>query len=140
MEETTIDGFMKLVNFLATYIGAPAGVIVIIGLAVMAIRLAYNLYKVHDARSDGTIQTYEQFNKFMESKEREVERLTQLAHDASQRANEAYKERNDAVANSKAQEVRIEVLTSQVSTLNERIKHLEDQIRGLMEALNVNAS
>lgn len=119
------------VSILTTYLGAPIGVAVIISIAAVAIRLAWNLYKVHDARSDGSLTSFDQLTKILENRDKEITRMTQLASDASARASEAYKERNDAVANAKAQEVRIEILTEQVKIQSERIRELEAQVNDL---------
>ena len=123
------------VSILTTYLGAPIGVAVIISVAAVSIRLAWNLYKVHDARSDGSLTSFAQLTKILENRDKEIARMTQLASEASERASEAYKERNDAVANAKAQEVRIEILTEQVKIQSERIRELEAQVNDLTDKI-----
>ena len=128
------------VSLVTTYLGVPLGVAIILVIAFLAAKMMWNMHKVDDARSDGAVSSFDQLSRILDNKDREVERLTQLASDASDRANEAYRERNEAVSEAAAQRVRIEMLTAQVQALNERIRHLEDQIRSLLEAMNVNGS
>lgn len=119
------------ISLIATYLGVPIGVAVILTIAGVAFKLAWNMYKVHDARSDGSISSFEQLSRILDNRDKEVERLTRIASEASDRASEAYKERNDAVANARAQEVRIEILTEQIHVQSERIKELEHQVTEL---------
>lgn len=124
------------ISLMTTYLGVPIGVAVILIIAAAAIRLAWNLYKVHDARSDGSLTSFDQLTRILENRDKEITRMTQLAEDASARASEAYKERNDAVANAKAQEVRIEILTEQVKIQSERIRELETQVNDLTHKIS----
>ncbi|OFV46710.1 MULTISPECIES: hypothetical protein [Oligella] len=129
--EGNINEIPSWVSLITTYLGVPLGVAVILAIAWVSIKLAWNLYKVHDARSDGSVSSFEHLNRILENRDREVERLTRLASEANDRAAEAYKERNDAVANARAQEVRIEILTEQINVQSKRIKELEQQVMEL---------
>ena len=120
---------------LATWLGVPLSSALILGLGYVALRTFLNFYNAQNARSDGVITSFEQLKAILELRNEEVERLTRVAESANARADQAIRERNDAVAEAAADKVRVENLTRQVEILTERVRHLEGQLEEFIHIL-----
>lgn len=117
---------MMLVN----YLGLPVGAAIIIVIIIILGKVLFNMYRVSDARSDGSVSSFEQLLKILENRDQEIMRLSEQLNLANERMNTAYRERNEAVSTMASQAMKIEFLVSQIETLQERIKVLELQLGG----------
>lgn len=129
-ETFTVASLPSWAMMLVNYLGLPIGAAIIIVIIIVLGKVMFNMYRVSDARSDGSVSSFEQLLKILENRDQEIMRLSEQLNLANERMNAAYRERNEAVSTMASQAMKIEFLVSQIETLQERIKVLELQLGG----------
>lgn len=115
--------------------GVVGGVATAIASAVWAFRKVWRNDRVADAQAAGAVGSFDQLYKLLDDKDGTIKDLRDALKTANQRADDAFKERNEAVKEQGAQQVRVETLTDQVRLLQDRVRALEAQIAQLMDVL-----
>jgi chromosome segregation ATPase len=120
---------------LGAAVGVLGGIATTIASAVWAMRKLWRSERVASAEAAGAVGSFAQLYKLLDDKDATIKDLREALHVANQRADEANRERNEAVRQQGAQQVRVETLTAQAGSLQDRIHVLEAQAAQLMQAL-----
>lgn len=106
---------------IAQALGLSSAAIALIGSIVILIRKVWQGVKVADARAEGAVGSFDQLYKLLDDKDETIKSLREDLTVMSQRLDTAYKERNEAVSQIGALQVKVEFLIKQV-------EHLQTQL------------
>ena len=120
---------------LGAAVGVIGGIVTTIASAIWAMRKIWRSERVASAEAAGAVGSFAQLYKLLDDKDATIKDLREALTAANLRADEANKERNEAVRQQGAQQVRVETLTEQSRQLMERIHVLEAQTAQFMNAL-----
>lgn len=120
---------------LGAAVGVLGGIATTVASAIWAMRRIWRSERVASAEAAGAVGSFAQLYKLLDDKDATIKDLREALNIANQRADEASKERNEAVKQQGAQQVRVETLTEQARLLKERVQVLEAQSTHLMHAL-----
>ena len=120
---------------LGAAVGVIGGIVTTIASAIWAVRKIWRSERVASAEAAGAVGSFAQLYKLLDDKDATIKDLREALTAANLRADEANKERNEAVRQQGAQQVRVETLTEQSRQLMERIHVLEAQTAQFMNAL-----
>lgn len=120
---------------LGAAVGVLGGIATTIASAVWALRKLWRSERVASAEAAGAVGSFAQLYRLLEDKDGTIKDLREALATANQRADEAGRERNEAVKQQGAQQVRVETLTEHARQLQDRVHVLEAQTAQLMGAL-----
>lgn len=120
---------------LGTAVGVIGGIVTTIASAIWALRKIWRSERVATAEAAGAVGSFAQLYKLLDDKDATIKDLREALTAANLRADEANKERNEAVRQQGAQQVRVETLTEQARQLMARVHVLEAQTAQFMNAL-----
>ena len=120
---------------LGAAVGVIGGIVTTIASAIWAMRKIWRSERVASAEAAGAVGSFAQLYKLLDDKDATIKDLREALTAANLRADEASKERNEAVKQQGAQQVRVETLTEQARQLMERVHVLEAQTAQFMNAL-----
>jgi len=120
---------------LGTAVGVIGGIVTTVASAIWAMRKIWRSERVASAEAAGAVGSFAQLYKLLDDKDATIKDLREALTAANLRADEANRERNEAVKQQGAQQVRVETLTEQARQLMERVHVLEAQTAQFMNAL-----
>lgn len=120
---------------LGAAVGVLGGIATTVASAWWAVRKLWRSERVANAEAAGAVGSFTQLYRLLDDKDSTIRDLREALNTANLRADDANRERNEAVKQQGAQQVRVETLTEQARQLLDRVHVLEAQTAQLMGAL-----